>query len=251
MNPEEKYSLIEKYLAQEMQGEELKDFEAKLQTDGELKDELSLHRQVTATLKGEKVHELRGLLKEVDQSWEDRSKKDSAKVVNFNFRRILTIAAAVALLVIGYQFLMTSNLSSQEIYASNFEPYPMLLNQRSIDETTDDQATYNNAISFYTKQQYSEALTAFEKLLANQPDNTTYQFYQANILLADNKADQAIPIFQKILDGDHPNFEEQTRWYLAMAYLQNEDLENAKTLLDDIQQGQYQAKEAAKILKQL
>ncbi|MEM6698220.1 MAG: tetratricopeptide repeat protein [Bacteroidota bacterium] len=249
MNPQEKYTLIEKYLAEEMRGEELENFEAQLQVDEALRDELELHQQISETLKGEKVHELRSVLKEVNQNWEDGSKKESARVIQFNLKRILTIAAAVVLLFFAYQFLMPSNLSSQEIYATHFEPYPMLLNQRSIDQKTDDQATYNNAISFYTKQQYPEALTAFEKLLATQPDNITYQFYQANILLADNKAEQAIPVFQKILDGDHPNFEEQARWYLAMAHLQREDLKNAKALLEKIEAGQYKSKEATKILK--
>ncbi len=251
MNSEEKYTLIEKYFAEEMQGEELENFEAQLQTDAELKEELTLHRQLAETLKGEKVHELRSVLNEVDKNWEAPSKKDSTKVVKFNFRRILTIAAAVALLVIGYQWLTNSDLSPEELYASNFETYPMLLNQRSAEESTANSITYNNAITFYNKKEFTQAEAAFEKLLQDQPDNVSFQFYQANIFLASQNATDAIPIFQKILDGNNPLFEEQARWYLSLAYLQLDLKENAKALLEIIKKGQFKSKEASNILKQL
>ena len=221
MNLEEKYTLIEKYLAEEMQGEELKEFEIQLQSDPELKEELNLHRQVAETLKGEKIHQLRNVLNDVEKNWEAPTKKDSTKIVKFNFRKVLTIAAAVTLLIIGYQWFTNINLSSEELYAANFETYPMLLNQRSVDENTANLESYNNAITFYSKGQNQEALVAFEELIQVQPDNITYQFYQANLLLSEKKSGEAIPIFQKILAGDHPLFEEQARWYLALAFLQN------------------------------
>jgi tetratricopeptide (TPR) repeat protein len=251
MNLEEKYTLIEKYLAEEMQGEELKNFEAQLQTDDKLKEELGLHRQVAETLKGEKVHELRNVLNDIDENWNVSTKKDSAKIVKFNFRRILTIAAAVALLVIGYQWLTNSNLPSEELYASNFETYPMLLNQRSAEENNASPVTYNNAITFYNKKEFTQAEAAFSKLLQDQPDNVSFQFYQANILLASQNAAAAIPIFQKIIDGNNPLFEEQARWYLSLAYLQLDQKGNAKALLEKIQDGQFKSKEASSILKQL
>lgn len=251
MNSEGKYTLIEKFLAKEMQGEELKKFEDQLQNDVELKEELVLHRQLTETLKGERVHELRNVLKEVDKNWEAPSKKDSAKIVKFSFRRVLTIAAAVALFMISYQWFTNSNLSPEEIYASNFETYPMLLNQRSAEENTTSSVTYNNAITFYNKREYAQAEAAFEKLLQDQPDNISFQFYQANIFLASQNAADAIPVFQKILDGNNPLFEEQARWYLSLAYLQLGQKENAKALLEKIQQGQFQANEASNILQSL
>ena len=248
---EEKYTLIEKYLAKEMQGEELDKFEKELSSDSDLQEELNLHRQVSETLKGEKVHQLRNVLHEVDKDWKVESKEDSAKIINFNFRRVLTIAATVALIIIGLQWFSNSNLSSEELYAANFETYPMLLNQRSVDENTADLITYNNAITFYAKGQNQEALASFEKLIQAQPENITYQFYQANLLLSEKKSGEAIPIFQKILAGDYPLFEEQARWYLALAFLENNEKENAKTLLEEIKVEQFKSKEAARVLSHL
>ena len=93
MNSEEKYSLIEKFLSKKLEGAELENFEAQLQRDPGLKAELDLHRQLSETLKGEKVHELRNVLNEVNENWEaPATTADTTKVVNFNFRRVLSIA---------------------------------------------------------------------------------------------------------------------------------------------------------------
>lgn len=40
---EEKYTLIEKYLAEEMKGEELDNFEKELSSNSDLQEELNLH----------------------------------------------------------------------------------------------------------------------------------------------------------------------------------------------------------------
>ena len=248
---EEKYTAIEKYLADEMQGKELDNFEKKLSADSDLQEELNLHRQVAETLKGEKIHDLRNVLQVVDKDWKVETKENTTKIIPFNFRRLLTIAAAIALLIVGYQLFTNNNLSSEELYTTNFETYPMLLNQRSADENGSDLEIYNNAITFYAKGQNTEALAAFEKLIQTQPENITYQFYQSNLLLAEKKSTTAIPIFQKILDGNYPLFEEQARWYLALGFLQNDETENAKALLEKIQARQFKFKEASEILEQL
>lgn len=252
MNSEEKYTLIEKYLAEELEGKDLTTFEAQLQTDAELKEELTLHRQITDTLKGQKVHDLRNVLKEVDQNWDDSSKKSkSAKIVKFNFRKILSVAAAIVLLFIGYQWFFNNDLSTQEIYASNFEPYPMLLDQRSIDEDGSPSITLNKAISFYSNKENAAATAAFQQLLESDPENIIYIFYLANSHLANQEAKKAVPYFEKIITLDDPSFVEQSRWYLALAYLQKNNKENAKAILEKIQKGQYHFREAQNILNNL
>ncbi len=250
MNSEEKYALIEKYLSKELEGDALESFEAQLQTDPELKEELVLHRQLSETLKGEKVHELRNVLKEVNENWEaPATTPDATKVVHFNFRRILSMAAAVALLLIAYHWFFNNNLSSQEIYASNFEPYVMVFDQRS--GQASEVPTLDQAIDLYHNQDFGTSADAFEKILAEDPENMIYIFYTANARLANQEADKAIASFKKIIKANDVSFVEQSRWYLALAYLQKEDKESAKSWLEKIQNGQFKYKEAQDILSNL
>ena len=248
MNSEEKYSLIEKYLSKKLEGAELENFEAQLQRDPELKAELDLHRQLSETLKGEKVHELRNVLNEVNENWETPATTvDTAKVVNFNFRRVLSIAAAVALLFIGFNWFFNNNFSSQEIYASNFEPYVMVFDQRSANPS--EVSPLDEAIALYHNKDFGTSADAFEKLLAEDQENMIYIFYVANARLANQETDKAIGLFKKIIKANDLNFVEQSRWYLALAYLQKDDTENAKSWLEKIQEEQFKYKEAKDILR--
>jgi len=243
MNSEEKYILIEKYLSEKLEGAALENFEAQLQADPALKEELDLHRQLRETLKGEKVHELRNVLNEVDENWKSPvTTTDTAKVVNFNFRRVLSIAAAVALLFIGYHWFLNNNFSSQEIYASNFEPYVMVFDQRSANPS--EVSTLDQAIAQYHNKDFGTSADTFEKLLAEDRENMIYIFYVANARLANQETDKAIALFKKIIKANDLSFVEQSRWYLALAYLQKDDKEHAKLWLEKIQEGQFKYKEA-------
>jgi len=247
MNSEEKYTLIEKYLSKELEGEALENFEAQLQRDSALKKELALHRQLSESLKGEKVHELRNVLNEVNKDWEaPATTSDTAKMVKFNFRKILSTAAAVALLLIAYHWFFNNNLSNQELYASNFEPYVMVLDQRSANAS--EAAPLDEAIALYHNKDFGTSADTFEKLLAEDRENMIYTFYVANARLANQETDQAIALFNKIIKANDLSFVEQSRWYLALAYLQKEDKENAKSFLEKIQEGQFKYKAAQEIL---
>lgn len=250
MNSEEKHILIEKYLSNELEGDLLENFEAQLQRDPALKEELALHRQLGETLKGEKVHELRNVLNEVNENWETpATTANPAKVVKFNFRKVLSIAASVALLLAAYHWFLNTNVSSQEVYAANFEPYVMVFDQRS--GNANEVTSLDQAIVRYHNKDFGTSADIFEKLLAEDQGNMIYTFYVANARLANQETEQAIALFKKIIKANDLSFVEQSRWYLALAYLQKEDNESSKSWLEKIQEGQFKYKEAQEILSSL
>ena len=252
MNTKERYDLIEKYLDQKMSTGERQQFEEQLKNDPALKEELELHRQVSATLKGEKVHELRSILTDVDKNWgtEKTSQKGVARTINF--RRVIAIAATVLLLVMAYQmfFIGGQSISNEQLFADNFQPYQMLLSQRNL-SAEEKNATLENAISAYSKGDFQTASDAFQLLSENEPDDISYQFYSAVAQLGAEKNETAITIFSNIISTQSNPFKEQSQWYLALAYLQIEKTDDATKALQTIQKGQYKHKEAQQILKQL
>ena len=252
MNTEEKYESIERYLDQKMTEEERNDFEQLLENDAVLKEELELHQQMTETLKGEKVHQLRAILKKTDSNWESNEAVPKGKIQPFNFRRVIAIAATVLLVVFAYQFFFSGDetISNEQLFADNFQPYQMILNQRDI-STEEKNVLLENAISAYTKGDFQTASIAFRQLAQNDPANISYEFYYAVAELGAENSDSAIGLFKDILVGsDHP-FNEQSQWYLALAYLQKGDKKNAVNLLKEIQSGQFKHAEAQQILKAL
>jgi len=250
-----KYDLIEKYLAGEMSETERGDFENQLNSDSSLREELNLHRQVSETLKGEKVHQLRDVLKDVDKKWQAPSEEKEAKVIGFPFRKMLSIAAAILVLVVAY-FVISPNLNNaqENLFASNFEPYKMVLNQRSLvpnPETEWMRPAVNKAISAYNAKDYAEASKLFQNLSTKTPDANAFQIYAAISELSLGHSDKAIAILEKLVEIAPPLFIEQSRWYLSLAYLQKEDYAAAKSQLQQIKSGAFKYAEAQKMLKSL
>ncbi len=254
MTDEKKYELIERYLAEELSEAERADFENQLKVNADLREEVSLHQQVTETLRGEKVHELRDVIKEVDEKWASNKPKENAKVVSFPFRKIAALAAAVLALVLAYQFLSPKNTSSEALFADNFEPYKMILNQRSLipnPETEWMASEVKKAVAAYQAKDYAEASTLFQALSKETPDADAFQIYAANSELSLGHSDEAIVILNKLVEKAPPLLIEQSRWYLALAHLQKEDYASAKSQLQQIQSDGFKYKEAQKILRDI
>ena len=130
MKNEKKYDLIESYLSGELSGEDLRNFEDQLKNDSDLQGELELHQQVADTLKGEKVHDLRQVLKDVDKGWKNKPEKNQSKRFSLNYYRMSAVAAVLLLLVVAYQFFFP--LGNSDLDPNYFETYPMRLTERSI-----------------------------------------------------------------------------------------------------------------------
>ena len=252
MNTEEKYNLIEKYLDQKMTENERIEFEQIMKNDSELKAEVALHQEVGETLKGDKIHQLRDVLKETDRNWGAEKKEQKGVARTINFRRIIAIAATVLLLVMTYQFFFSGggSMSNEQLFADNFQPYQMLLSQRGISEGEKD-LVLENAVLAYSKGNYQSAASSFQQLSQNDPNDISFQFYLAVAQLGAKENDASISLFQNIISTEGHPFKEQSQWYLALAFLQNNNMESAKKSLDEIQSGQFKYKEAQQILKQL
>ena len=252
MNAEEKYDLIERYLDQQMTEVEKADFEKLLEKDAELKEELGLHQQITTSLKGEKIHEFRHVLKETDQNWKSVEAVPNTKVKKINFRRVIAIAATVLLLIMAYQFFFVGGgqRSNDQLFADNFQPYQMLLSQRDISKE-DINTLLEKAISTYTKGDFQNASLAFQQLAENDPEDISYSFYQAVSELGAKNSDEAIALFNGILAAGEHSFVEQSRWYLALAYMQKGDTMKAEKVLKEIRSGQFKYAEAKQLLEKL
>ncbi len=253
MTEEQKFELIENYLAENLSQPAQEDFERQLQTDSSLREALRLHQQVAATLKDEKVHQFRAALKQVDQGWQAPIPTTTPKAKIFNFRRLIAIAATVLLLVFAYQiFLPSASNSPTDLFAANFESYKMVLNQRSADRSDElNGDLVQMAVAAYEQEDFAQAALHFKQLQDESPGIIAFQFYHAVSALALKNTTVAIPLLENIRQQPQHLFIEQSQWYLALAYLQQGEKEKARTALQAIKENGYQYAEAQKLLKAL
>ena len=252
MSKEEDFERIERYLRKEMPSEEQQDFEQELQSNAELKGEVYLHQELDHRLGGEEIHALRAQLQSVDQSWEAPDNRRSLKPRRFSLRPLLSIAAILAIGILMYLFLwpMPGSMDKEALYAQYFEPYRLVLQERSA-ETTADATLVKVAVRMYEQGNFLAAAERFSSLLAAEPNNVVFSFYKALSELSAGQVQPAIAGFESLLQQKDHLFVQQSRWYLALAYLKAGEVAAARSRLEEISAEDFKAAQATEMLKHL
>lgn len=246
---EEQYDKIEAYLEGRLKKAEKEAFEKEIAGDPALKEAVQLEEDLQKYLPGGAELDFRQNLEKVNKNWKSQAKGRTISM------RWISIAAGF-LLIFGFLFWKTlfapGPLNNEEIFAAHFEPYQMVLNTRS--GTTlegDNQLLLNEALEAYADKNFSKAATSFENLALADIDNELYQLYSSLSHLAAGHADTAIEMLEVLQSNSSPSLREQIQWYLGLAYLKNDQKEDAIRTLRAINQDEYRYQEAQEVLNEI
>ena len=120
-----------------------------------------------------------------------------------------------------------SGNDTQALFKKYFEPYRYEVNVAG---------TRRDAMRLYQDGKYQEAIKLFDEVLNQRPDDNM-SFYKGIALLATDQAATAVPIFEVLSARPDWQFQQQSSWYLAMAYLANGEAAKAKAALKTHQSG--------------
>ncbi|MCB0662369.1 MAG: hypothetical protein KDC24_06495 [Saprospiraceae bacterium] len=246
---EEQYEKIEAYLEGTLNEEEKLAFEKEMSEDQALKNAVALEKDLQTFLPDTAELAFRQNLEQVNKNWKN---KQGGSTISM---RWFSIAAGM-LLVFGFSFWKTifspAPLNNQELFAAHFEPYQMVLNTRSGGQLEgENQLKLNEALEAYADKNYSKAAIAFQNLAEIEPDNELYELYSGLSHLAAGHADTSIEILEVLQRKSSPSLREQIQWYLGLAYLKNDQKEEAKRTLSSIDEGEYRYEEAKKVLEDM
>lgn len=259
----DKKVLIEKYMKGILSEEERLEFDTLLDTDDEFREEVELKeevesqdiRRVAEVEDDQSFREMLGEFEqEIRQDVENAEEEENRKVIPIGVkkrrfdRKWLAAASVIIILGIGIYYNLNRPISSEELFLSNFEPYPNVIYPIERGSSESDMKTI--AFSAYERADYEEAITAFDSLYS-ETGEAHYLFYKANALIALHRSDEAIPLLLQYSEsGDQ--LSEKSGWYLAMAYLDNGDREMAGKVIDSlIANDIYMANDASELLPSL
>jgi len=146
---------------------------------------------------------------------------------------IIWLSAACVLLVAGYFIyasLNRSGTSTDELYLAYFEPqrnisYPITRSEPQLQLNYRAYLAYENA-------DWDLAIVLFDSL-SYESNDPVIGFYQANSYMAQGFFDDAIQLLIAFKASDSP-LAERADWYLALAYLQTNNVDNAIVHLQNI-----------------
>ena len=139
-----------------------------------------------------------------------------------SFRFVWRVAAAVLLGVIGYSTYQYTTADTNILYDEHYLSY-------EIPRTRDDASMATPIDELYNQQQYADVLRAYES--QSSPSSRDH-FLAAMSALEQNDYIRAIRLFTEVQHTE--SFEQETDYYLALAYLQAGQVDQARTLFQKI-----------------
>ena len=213
-------SLIEKYLADELSESERAAVEEKAIQSPSFSDELELQRKMIASIRREDNQLLREELHHL---------ADQLQITNTyqKKRHYWVYAAASVIVIICTIFLLLP--SKESLFASYYHPLPESPILRG--ETAHD--SYATAMQKYSIGNYEEALVLLTTIYSQTYDPET-ELYIGSCLLSLRRAESAISYLENAAHADIQIISDHGRWYLALAYLDTGDLDQARSTLHQL-----------------
>ena len=149
----------------------------------------------------------------------------------------LAAAAAVILLIVSYVFLYRPPPSDPiAIFETYYQPYPNILKPKVRGEVPIGDTSREKAYMAYDDGDFKKAIEYFQEALTAQDDaeKDFILLYLGNCYLSMDSASAAKDIL--LLIDEQSNLANQAKWYLGLAYLKLEDLDNARSMLNSLTQ---------------
>jgi len=221
------FEKMEDYIHGKLSALEQQRFEDEMAQDEVLRQEVALYRRLIDAVETESARQL------LEQIHEENFAKETT-VVPLQSRRAffpLAIAASLALLVLAGWWLFTLQSTQAEgLYAAYF--FPAVGLPTTLGYTEDPQ--FAEGMISYKLQEYAEARNYWKSLVEADPQNDTLNYYMGIAFLADEMPDQAVNHLQRVVQQDESAYQNDAKWYVALAYLLAEQEENAKTILNEL-----------------
>lgn len=225
------YNRIQDYLSSKLSDNQRIEFEADLDNNTDLKLEYE------ATLAANQAIELLGY-QNLKRKLQVQQKNESPLTIssaNTKKSPWLKMAAAVAFLIIAafVLFFYLQPLTPEQLAQESFTEPPLL----SLRTPTKGQKQTPLSIGEYAyfEENFSKAIKQLSTIRDNDKNFEMAQLTLGATYFQTGAYELAIGIYEKIINLEDSNFEEQAKWNLAMTYLANQQTAKARQLLQQIE----------------
>ncbi len=242
---EQDLELIESYLQGTLTVEEQSAVEDRMRNDTAFASRVRLVDEMSKALNTE-VADFKKDLEIIEQ--ELKSKKKNSRQ-NFNYRYLMAAAVSIVALVVASYLIWFQAPTPDRLFSDYFQVPPENITVRA----SSGSELLRAALQAYNQQDYQSAVSGFEQVLANEPENEGVLFYSGICYLALEQPQDArnrFHILQKFESGEYLT---AAQWFLGLTYLKLNDIDKARDILSALHEkgaGKYAA-DAGQLLKEL
>ncbi len=222
--PEEKLEVLERYLQQELSPDEKYQLEEELSSSESLREQLALLQHSQQAIRALAVRE------RVQAARDRASKQPKGKQVFFGLNsRQLTAVAAVLLPLIVVGILFSTN-GSDSVYSENYLSYQLPVNRST-------EASTSTIETLFQEKEYKKVVQEFSKRNdSNKDQQDIFLAALASMELSD--FEQAVQLLESLKkrnsEVDDKRFEQESDFYLALAYVKTGQVFKAQQLFEKI-----------------
>lgn len=238
---EELYIGFEKYLLNEMTAEEQSEFENKLQTDENFREQFQIYKETTQFLElkfSKEAVDFKQNLKAIGSNHFGKPVTKKSKVISLQSKWFAVAAMLVVFMGVWY-----FNQSGNPTF-SDYNNY----NEAHFIERSDNNQNLVDAQTFFNAKDYKKASQSFAKI--EDLTNPELQLYYAISLIETNDYTKASVLLTNISQGNSV-YKEEAIWYMALSSLKQKDYKTCKKQLELISQDSEKYNQAQKLLKEL
>ncbi len=221
----------------------------KLKNNPGLSEKLDLIKDFDALTGDKQLSGFEDTLKEVEVDFMKRKQATSRLQLKF----WMQVAAAVLILISAATYFLVikekTSPSADSLYASYYQKLPADYATRSNENGND---LFINAIKLYNENRYDEAISIFNKIIQADPSNNAARLFLGICYTETNNFQKASGLFNDILIKHDPIFEEHAAWYLSLCYIKTKKPDLAKPLLNNlVETRSFYVGKASELLRKL
>ena len=221
------HEILVDYLDGQLSPEVSADVKIRLKKDKEFAGEFEYFRLAVDTVRQDALRQQVSAIRYSFENNQTISQKPSGGIVRTMYRTSLRVAA-IMILVAGISFMYKYlTVSSQSVFEKQFTGYEL--------STTRGQENADLLADAYKNKNWKEVILNYQSESA--PSNKS-RFLAAMAEMQENQIPQAITTFESLLLVNHKNgtdsFQDETEYYLSLAYLKNHEVEKAVQLINKI-----------------
>lgn len=236
-------TLLDNFFNGLLSPEETLALQQRLATDPDLREAFSLRQKMERFPQQEAVRaQFLKQLQNIENQYfteEITTEKPTLRVVQNNTRRWLALAASLTLIATAIWFFTRTPYPTYEQFAQHSPLSLTVMGATQADKT--------DAETAFRQRNYGQALSALERVLAAEPDNSKALFYKGICLLELRRNPEARAVFGPLAAGNSA-LREDAQWYLALSFLQENNMEACDKALRNIAPGQTHYEQAQQIL---
>lgn len=213
--------LLNNYFEGTLSEKERLEFEELLSTDSEFQSEFEFQKKTKIAFTLNERERLKSELQQLENNRKPKRTKTAW----------LSIAAGIVVLFSLGLFLWNNTNSNEKLYADFYETFPNIEAPTTRGETT--QNIKSEAFFAYDSKDYKKAIELFSEIY--KIEKTDYAIFYIGLSEMElNEHKKAIDTFSLFQGDSNNNFYFYIKWYKALCYLKENDIENSKKLLNEV-----------------